>query len=102
MTTGSGAANVKPANVSGFCRSSRHVERSQTERQHGKFENEFFRVHVFETPFERKNPNAPERRRNARRIIFQFLKSLNGKTKSLVWERHLTSSPEKRHPTLLG
>jgi hypothetical protein len=51
---------------------------------------------------ERINPNAPERRRNVRRIIFVFLKSLNGKTESLVWERHLTSSPEKRYPTLLG
>ena len=46
MTTASGAANVKPANWSGFCRNRRHVDGSQTERQHGKFENEFFRIHI--------------------------------------------------------
>jgi hypothetical protein len=47
MTTASGTANVKPANVCGFCRNSGHVNGSQTERQHGKFENKFLRVHIF-------------------------------------------------------
>ena len=78
MTTGSGAANIKPANGSGFCRNSGHVEGSQTERQDGKLEYKFFRVHIFETPFERENPNASEIRRDGRSIIFLFLKSLNG------------------------
>jgi hypothetical protein len=78
-------ANVEPANGSGSCRNSRDVDRSQTERQHGKFKNEFFRIHIFETPFERENPNAPGRRRNGRRVIFPFLKSRNGKTESPVW-----------------
>jgi hypothetical protein len=47
MTAAPGAAKVKRANGTGFCRSSGYVERSQTKRQHGKFENEFFRVHIF-------------------------------------------------------
>src|SRR6185437_5106321 len=46
MTTASGAAKVKRANWSGFCRSSRHAERSHAERKHGEFQNEFFRVHT--------------------------------------------------------
>jgi hypothetical protein len=83
MTTASGAAKVKPANGSGFCRNSRHVDGGQTERQHGKFESEFFRIHVSRLlsneKFERENLNAPERRRDARRVIFPFLKSRNGK-----------------------
>src|ERR1051325_4347106 len=42
MTTASGAAKVKRANWSGFCCSSCHVKRSQTDGQHGKFDNKFF------------------------------------------------------------
>ena len=83
MTTASGVAKFKHANWSGFCRNSRDAERSQTEHQHGKFENEFFRVHVYETPFQRENPNATERRKKERRVIFLFLKFRNGKTESL-------------------
>jgi hypothetical protein len=61
MTTDSRAANVKPANGSSFCRNSRHVNGSQTERQYEKSENKFLRVHIFETPFEQENLNAPGR-----------------------------------------
>jgi hypothetical protein len=46
MTIACGTANVKPANGSGFCRNRRHVDGSQTERQNGKFEKEFLRVHI--------------------------------------------------------
>jgi hypothetical protein len=46
MTTRRGIAKCKLANWSGFCRNSRHPERSEPEHQHGKFKNEFFRVHI--------------------------------------------------------
>lgn len=83
MTTDSGAAKVKPANI-GFGRNSHQVERGQTEHQHGKFENKFSRVHISRPLSNKKNANAPELSRDARHVTFLFLKSRNGKTESLV------------------
>jgi len=83
MTTASGAAKVKRANGSGFCCSSCHVERSQTDGQHGKFDNKFFRVHTSRLLSNEKILPRQKGGEDGRCMIFLFPKSMNGKAESL-------------------